>query len=314
MLAPLIRKWKNRTESTSTRTSGLPTRALALLIASTVFVACAGPSASVQATLSSDVKRVTDMRSEGVLAIATAHGAHYTLCSSALVAPNLILTARHCIAKAATATPSCDAAGRSHNGAHIESDVSPEQIAVYYGDAVRPGFDEPLARGVKTIHPDSQILCDADLAYILLDRPIHSVPTLPIRIHQPVAEGDVVVPIGYGGGRRNLVGTKVARAPSAVLAKGPLLNGNTGAVLGSREFEVENATCQGDSGGPAIDVKTGEIVGVVSRGGSCFKLGNHVYTRVDAFSKLTQRAFEASLRQLREEPERQAARQVPRSR
>ncbi len=38
------------------------------------------------------------------------------------------------------------------------------------------------------------------------------------------------------------------------------------AALGPREFEVDRATCRGDSGGPAIDVMSGEIVGVVSRG------------------------------------------------
>ena len=42
---------------------------------------------------------------------------------------------------------------------------------------------------------------------------------------------------------------------------------------------------------------TGEIVGVVSRGGSCSAHGNHVYTRVDAYSRLATAAFAAAERE-----------------
>src|SRR5262250_1993062 len=52
--------------------------------------------------------------SSGVVAIATTMAdspSHITLCSGALVAPNLVLTARHCVSRAVTATPSCDARG-----------------------------------------------------------------------------------------------------------------------------------------------------------------------------------------------------------
>ena len=34
-----------------------------------------------------------------------------------------------------------------------------------------------------------------------------------------------------------------------------------------------------------------EIVGVVSRGRSCFTEGNHVYTRIDAYATLARQAF-----------------------
>ncbi|HRH01126.1 MAG TPA: hypothetical protein PLR99_33030, partial [Polyangiaceae bacterium] len=40
-----------------------------------------------------------------------------------------------------------------------------------------------------------------------------------------------------------------------------------------------------------FDARTGEVVGVVSRGGSCLASGNHVYTRVDAYARLAAHAF-----------------------
>ncbi|HVJ89652.1 MAG TPA: trypsin-like serine protease [Labilithrix sp.] len=238
--------------------------------------------------------------SSGVVAIATQMAdapSHITLCSGALVAPNLVLTARHCVSRAVTATPSCDARGRSHNGDHLAEDVDPASIAIYTGTHVRPDIDTPAARAVRTLHPTGQVLCDSDVAFLVLDRPIVNGAVLSMRLHAPVEAGDVVVPVGFGGGPLNIFGHKVARSKSTVLATGPSANAATGAVLGPREFEVDRATCRGDSGGPAIDVNSGEIVGVVSRGGSCSAHGNHVYTRVDAYGRLATAAFAAADRE-----------------
>jgi hypothetical protein len=243
--------------------------------------------------------RALNEETNGVVAIATtleANASHVTLCSGALVAPNLVLTARHCVSRAVTATPSCDARGRSHNGDHLANDADPADIAVYVGSKVRPDQDLPWAHASRTLHPTGKVLCDADVAFIVLDRPITNVTVLPIRLHSPVEPGDVVVPVGFGGGPANAVGVRVARDRSLVLATGPAANSETGAVLGPREFEVDSATCRGDSGGPAIDIRSGEIVGVVSRGGSCSAPGNHVYTRVDAYAKLAGAAFAAAER------------------
>ncbi len=237
---------------------------------------------------------VLDAAALGVVAVATSledGAAHVTLCSGALVAPNLVLTARHCVTRALTSTPSCDAEGRSHNGVHLASDVDPSRIAIYVGAHVRPDLDLPVARAERTLHPRSHVLCDADVAFLVLDRPVLGAKVLSMRLHTPVEAGDSVVPVGFGGGVANIVGLRVARNDSRVLAIGPAANGRTGAVLGPREFEVDRATCRGDSGGPAIDARTGEVVGVVSRGGSCLTSGNHVYTRVDSYARLAAHAF-----------------------
>src|SRR5215831_15654791 len=153
------------------------------------------------------MRAVETETSSGVVAIATTMAdspSHITLCSGALVAPNLILTARHCVSRAVTATPSCDARGRSHNGDHLAEDVDPQAIAIYTGSQVRPDIDVPVARAVRTLHPSGQVLCDSDVAFLVLDRPIPGATILSMRLHAPVEAGDAIIPVGFGGGPSNV--------------------------------------------------------------------------------------------------------------
>ena len=278
--------------------------AFAWTIASAALALAAG--GCVRHTEVPDVRisqAAVELEQQGVVAVATTlddDPTHVTLCSGALVAPNLVLTARHCVSRAVTATPACDARGHSHNGLHLADDADPASISIYVGSHVRVDRDIARAKAIRTLHPTGQVLCDSDVAFLVLDRPLADVSVIPIRLHGSVESGDRVVPVGFGGGLANVIGNRVARQGSTVLAIGPAANADTGAVLGPREFEVDAATCKGDSGGPAIDARTGEIVGVVSRGASCTVPGNHVYTRVDAYAKLAAAAFSAASHAARE--------------
>jgi secreted trypsin-like serine protease len=92
-----------------------------------------------------------------------------------------------------------------------------------------------------------------------------------------IAQGGHVIAVGYGKSVDGAAaGTKLERDHVKVLE------------TTDDEFFVGEATCQGDSGGPALDEATGEIVGVVSRGGQeCDGPGAHnVYTRADAYRML----------------------------
>ena len=262
------------------------------LLAATAALLAARPLPVVELS-----QAAVESEQQGVVAVATAlddDPTHVTLCSGALVAPNLILTARHCVSRAITATPACDARGESHNGLHLAEDADPGTIAIYVGAHVHVDRDPIRAHAIRTLHPVGRVLCDADVAFLVIDHPLSDVTVLPLRLHGAVESGDRVLPIGFGGGAANEIGNRVARLGSTILTVGPAANSDTGAVLGPREFEVDEATCRGDSGGPAIDARTGEIVGVVSRGASCSASGNHVYTRVDAYAQLASAAFTAA--------------------
>ena len=226
----------------------------------------------------------------GVVALRVGTGSTFELCSGALVAPNVVLTARHCVTKNITTSVSCDENGKSANGEHVAGNEEPSTIGIYVGAS--PSFARrPLALATAIVAPTGPYLCDSDIALIVLDTPITTVTPLPLRIHAPARAGESVRSVGYGQNDSAMpIGTRFHKAGVEVLAQGKAVSPSK-TPLGTHEFEVGKSICQGDSGGPAISEQTGAVLGVVSRGGNCDEDFGHIYTTTAGFESLFTEAF-----------------------
>jgi hypothetical protein len=188
------------------------------------------------------------------------------LCVGALLASDLVLTARRCVSVVAGDT-TCPAAGPQVSGG-----MDLETIRVLVGDDVSSAVER--ARGRAMLVPDGDVLCGADVALLLLDATIDEVAPLVVQA-TGAAAGDRVRTVGFASGR------KIVRDHVAVTA------------VSSRELSLAEAPCDGVAGGPAVDESSGQVVGVLSRSApGCTADGAYdVDTRTDAFSSMVNSAL-----------------------
>ncbi len=229
-------------------------------------------------------------QNQAVVSLRIGDGAQFELCSASLIAPNVVLTARHCVSVNTTTTVACDENGVSGNGNQLGADEPVSTIHVYLGAA--PNFTGTPAANAKAIfHTQSNVICNGDFALVVLDKNITGITPLKVRMTAATPMGEMVRAVGYGQNDQQLpIGTRLRKDNVGIMAVGKMVSTNQTA-LATNEFEVGLSICQGDSGGPAISETTGAVVGVVSRGGNCTDTFGHIYTSLTGFASVFQAAF-----------------------
>lgn len=242
-----------------------------------------------------------------VLLARFASGVRQSLCTATLVAPNLALTARHCVSQT-DSVAGCAPDGTAATGAVVHTDYPASSLAVYAAKdgATADSTDEKKAsaHGATLVVDDATTICDHDAAFVVLDRVVEG-GLAPIRLGPPT-KADALTAVGFGVVDTGaLPATRMQRADVTLLAGvGPWAfpeDPRYGA--GPAEAAVGESACAGDSGSPLL-AKSGAVVGVASRAGngkprdpsniasSCTGDTAHVvYTHLDAAKPLVMRAF-----------------------
>lgn len=240
---------------------------------------------------------------DSVLLLRTDVGGGELACSGALVAPNLVVTARHCVSYFTEGNFACNVRGElldeSTEGGRLGLHFPPDSVELYAGDGAER---ELVAKGLEIYSTLSDTVCLDDLAYVVLDRELDVRP-LPLRLDASAKVGEKVSLMGFGlDGKMSFdtpIDDLVLHVNDALEIDdiGPSKVEDV-TTAPPRTLIVEGpAGCVGDSGAPLIDSATSEVLGVYSLllADSCLAddaRGFFPYVR--EYTALTSEAFDAA--------------------
>ena len=196
-------------------------------------------------------------RFSGVLGVLARKGDLVARCTGALVAPDLMLTARHCVALDDGAAVVC---GEPSLGAS----VGPEDVLVTALPATSDVASDYVQALEIIVAPGGDDTCGFDFAAVRLAQPPPGAEVVYApRLDESAADGETFTAVGYGSTGSGGVGVRRYRENSLVVCAATSCT--LPEVQTSEWLAEDGAFCSADSGSAAIDAE-GRLIGTVSRG------------------------------------------------
>lgn len=242
--------------------------------------ACGADPTSVTATVSAKVEGgAVDTKARHVFRVLARVTGFNELCSATLIAPQLMLTARHCVAPTPNSNVNCktDRFGPAVAPSELKfsNDVEPDLWSRW--------FD---AHSV-IVSSDSDFTCGYDIAVVVLKEPVPASVATPAepRFSPAITSGERYSAVGYGGSdaNENAAEYGVRHSRANLFVECGQRNECADNSVMAQEFLGSEGACKGDSGGPALD-DNGHVIGVLSRGAE--GCASPIYVGVPAFESL----------------------------
>lgn len=266
----------------------MPTRLLVglLLALGGLACGCTGERLDLLSSSRQDIVggSVSGAEDDAVVWISAQQDVATQRCTATLVAPNLIVTALHCVANYVELDFTCDSSGNLTlgPGGQMGTVVDPaSKVTVQIGTKLKPTVVATAALGKQIFAGQTNTICLNDIAFVVLDREI-AMPIRPIRLYTGVLSGERMRVVGYGLDENKDVWTRHYRTDAIVDKVGTSSLKPVGDNVPPRSFtSIGNGLCIGDSGGPAVS-EAGAVAGVYSKViGVCT-----ASTAVDTFTQL----------------------------